>query len=141
MPDLNQPVEVVVLYPGPSFEVAPFPLIRVAKEDVPAYLEALRGRPEVAGDAVGAEAAGIGLLAHLARGDRVEIRGFGAFSVKKRDARVGRNPRTGEHVPVAEKAVPMFKAGKEMRLRLNRTAAPSAPAPGEPVDPVPRFDL
>lgn len=39
MPDLNQPVEVVVLYPGPSFEVAPFPLIRVAKEDVPAYLE------------------------------------------------------------------------------------------------------
>lgn len=56
----------------------------------------------------------------LARGDRVEIRGFGAFSVKRRDARMGRNPRTGEHVPVAEKAVPVFKAGKEMRIRLNQ---------------------
>jgi integration host factor subunit beta len=58
----------------------------------------------------------------LARGDRVEIRGFGAFSVKKRDARIGRNPRTGEHVPVAEKVVPVFKAGKEMRQRLNLAA-------------------
>lgn len=56
----------------------------------------------------------------LARGDRVEIRGFGAFSIKKRDARMGRNPRTGEHVPVSEKVVPVFKAGKEMRLRLNK---------------------
>ncbi|PSC04077.1 integration host factor subunit beta [Alsobacter soli] len=66
----------------------------------------------------------------LARGDRVEIRGFGAFSVKKRDARVGRNPRTGEHVPVSEKVVPVFKAGKEMRLRLNRepVEAPRAEA-------------
>ncbi len=58
----------------------------------------------------------------LARGDRVELRGFGAFSVKKRDARVGRNPRTGETVSVSEKAVPVFKTGKEMRNRLN--AAP-----------------
>ena len=58
----------------------------------------------------------------LARGDRVEIRGFGAFSVKKRDARVGRNPRTGEHVPVSEKVVHVFKAGKEMRVRLNMEA-------------------
>ncbi|MFM8701967.1 MAG: integration host factor subunit beta [Hyphomicrobiales bacterium] len=58
----------------------------------------------------------------LARGDRVEIRGFGAFSVKKRDARVGRNPRTGAHVPVSEKVVPVFKAGKEMRVRLNMEA-------------------
>ena len=56
----------------------------------------------------------------LARGDRVEIRGFGAFSVKKRDARVGRNPRTGAHVPVDEKVVPVFRAGKEMRERINR---------------------
>jgi integration host factor subunit beta len=55
----------------------------------------------------------------LARGDRVELRGFGAFSVKKRDARVGRNPRTGETVEVCEKVIPVFKAGKEMRLRLN----------------------
>ena len=55
----------------------------------------------------------------LARGDRVELRGFGAFSVKRRDARVGRNPRTGQHVSVDEKSVPFFKAGKEMRERLN----------------------
>ena len=56
----------------------------------------------------------------LSRGDRVELRGFGAFSVKHRDARVGRNPRTGAHVPVNEKAVPFFKTGKEMRERLNQ---------------------
>ena len=55
----------------------------------------------------------------LARGDRVELRGFGAFSVKRRDARVGRNPRTGEAVDVPEKAVPFFKAGKELRERMN----------------------
>ena len=55
----------------------------------------------------------------LARGDRVELRGFGAFSVRKRDARTGRNPRTGQHVNVAEKSVPFFKTGKEMRDRLN----------------------
>ena len=56
----------------------------------------------------------------LARGDRVELRGFGAFSVKKRDARTGRNPRTGETVSVSEKFIPVFKTGKEMRLRLNK---------------------
>ena len=55
----------------------------------------------------------------LARGDRVELRGFGAFSVKNRPARTGRNPRTGAHVEVAEKAVPFFKTGKDMRERLN----------------------
>lgn len=55
----------------------------------------------------------------LARGDRVELRGFGAFSVKKREPRIGRNPRTGEAVPVAAKMVPYFKTGKEMRDRLN----------------------
>jgi integration host factor subunit beta len=59
------------------------------------------------------------ITAALARGDRVELRGFGAFSVKHRDARVGRNPRTGAQVPVAEKSVPFFKTGKEMRERLN----------------------
>ena len=57
----------------------------------------------------------------LSRGDRVEIRGFGAFSTKQRDARVGRNPRTGGHVPVEEKMVPVFRAGKEMRERINRS--------------------
>jgi len=55
----------------------------------------------------------------LTRGDRVELRGFGAFSVKKRDARVGRNPRTGDQVDVGEKFVPFFKTGKELRERLN----------------------
>ena len=60
-----------------------------------------------------------GIADALARGDRVELRGFGAFSVKRRDARLGRNPRTGDHVEVVEKAVPFFKTGKEMRERLN----------------------
>ncbi|MEA2933501.1 MAG: integration host factor subunit beta [Variibacter sp.] len=60
------------------------------------------------------------VTAALARGDRVELRGFGAFSVKSRPARTGRNPRTGEHVSVEEKFVPFFKTGKEMRERLNR---------------------
>ena len=55
----------------------------------------------------------------LARGDRVELRGFGAFSVKRREARQGRNPRTGEQVAVTEKAVPFFKTGKQLRDRLN----------------------
>ena len=55
----------------------------------------------------------------MARGDRVELRGFGAFSVKKRDARQGRNPRTGESVSVDEKHVPFFKTGKLLRERLN----------------------
>lgn len=57
----------------------------------------------------------------LSRGDRVELRGFGAFSVKQRPARVGRNPRTGEPVEVAAKHVPFFKTGKELRERLNKT--------------------
>ena len=55
----------------------------------------------------------------LARGNRVELRGFGAFSVKQRDARQGRNPRTGEAVSVSEKCVPFFKTGKQLRDRLN----------------------
>jgi integration host factor subunit beta len=55
----------------------------------------------------------------LARGDRVELRGFGAFSVKKRDARTGRNPRTGESVSISEKVVPVFKTGNEIHQRLN----------------------
>src|SRR5437764_10207335 len=60
----------------------------------------------------------------LARGDRVELRGFGAFSVKRRDARVGRNPRTGDSVQVAEKHIPFFKTGKQLRDRLNQTGRP-----------------
>jgi integration host factor subunit beta len=56
----------------------------------------------------------------LARGERVELRGFGAFTVKRRNARSGRNPRTGETVEVAQKSVPFFKAGKELRERINK---------------------
>ncbi|AOZ70017.1 integration host factor subunit beta [Rhodobacter xanthinilyticus] len=62
------------------------------------------------------------IIEAMARGDRVELRGFGAFSVKKRDARTGRNPRTGTAVDVAEKAVPFFKTGKLLRDRLNGEA-------------------
>lgn len=58
----------------------------------------------------------------LARGDRVELRGFGAFSVKKRNSRVGRNPRTGEAVDVDQKYIPFFKTGKLLRDRLNGKA-------------------
>jgi integration host factor subunit beta len=56
----------------------------------------------------------------LTRGNRVELRDFGAFSVKFRPARAGRNPRTGAHVAIDGKSVPFFKAGKEMRKRLNQ---------------------
>lgn len=59
----------------------------------------------------------------LGRGDRVELRGFGAFSAKQRDARLGRNPRTGVKVEVSQKLAPQFRAGKEMRIRLNSDVA------------------
>src|SRR5262249_42263128 len=55
----------------------------------------------------------------MARGDRVELRGFGVFSIKIRQARTGRNPRTGSTVPVRQRALSFFKAGKEMHRRLN----------------------
>ena len=55
----------------------------------------------------------------LSQGDRVELRGFGAFSVKHREPRVGRNPRTGEAVKVGAKRVPYFKTGKQLREKLN----------------------
>ena len=57
----------------------------------------------------------------LSRGDRVELRGFGAFSVKYRKSRIGRNPRTGEAVQVGEKKIPFFKTGKKLRALLNAT--------------------
>jgi len=59
------------------------------------------------------------IIEAMANGNRVELRGFGAFSVKKRNARVGRNPRTGDSVSVEEKHVPFFKTGKLLRDRLN----------------------
>jgi integration host factor subunit beta len=60
------------------------------------------------------------IAAALARGDRVELRGFGAFSVKRRGARIARNPRTGDTVQVAEKHIPFFKSGKQLHNRLNQ---------------------
>ena len=62
------------------------------------------------------------IMAAMRRGDRVELRGFGAFSVKHRSVRNGRNPRTGAPVVVGQKNVPYFKTGKQMRERLNRTS-------------------
>lgn len=56
----------------------------------------------------------------MGRGDRVELRGFGTFSVKQRAARIGRNPRSGESVAVAKKNAPFFKTGKDLRERMNR---------------------
>ena len=59
------------------------------------------------------------IIGQLAHGGRVELRGFGAFTTRSRDARTGRNPRTGEAVPIKAKKVPFFKPGKEIRERLN----------------------
>jgi integration host factor subunit beta len=58
------------------------------------------------------------ITAALSRGDRVELRGFGAFAVKKRDTRIGRNPRTGDQVAISEKHYPFFKTGKRLHDRL-----------------------
>jgi integration host factor subunit beta len=60
-----------------------------------------------------------GMVSALENDGRVELRGFGAFSVRSRPARAGRNPRTGAHVSVPAKHVPYFKSGKELRERLN----------------------
>ena len=56
----------------------------------------------------------------LARGDRVEIRGFGSFNTKETEARVARNPKSGQKIPVQEKIKPVFRAGKELKLRINQ---------------------
>ncbi|MEM6414913.1 MAG: integration host factor subunit beta [Pseudomonadota bacterium] len=70
----------------------------------------------------------------LVQGDRVELRGFGAFSVKHRPARIGRNPRSGDAVQIEEKYSPFFKAGKEIRDRLNSSRTESRDFSGVPVD-------
>jgi integration host factor subunit beta len=64
------------------------------------------------------------IVAALSRGDRVELRGFGTFSVRRRGARVGRNPRTGDSVAVGEKHVPFFKTSSHIHDRLNHLAQP-----------------
>ena len=75
------------------------------------------------------------IAAAMARGDRVELRGFGVFFVKLRESRTGRNPRTGALVPVESKAVPFFRSGKEMRALLNSGTNPEA---GRDTGPRPR---
>ena len=77
-------------------------------------------------DYVGVDHSGVFVVsdATVARGDRVELRGFGAFSVKERPARTGRNPRTGAPVSVDAKRVPFFKTGKELREQLNKSGEP-----------------
>lgn len=67
------------------------------------------------------------LVEALRRGERIEIRGFGSFVVKQREARDGRNPRTGRRVEVAAKRVPFFKVGKELRLRVDNDETGAAP--------------
>jgi integration host factor subunit beta len=68
----------------------------------------------------------------MAKGNRVELRGFGAFTVKHRAPRQGRNPRTGTSVSVSEKFVPFFKTGKELRQRINKTAVIPGKKPKSP---------
>jgi len=63
----------------------------------------------------------------LAKGDRIEIRGFGSFGLNYRPPRTGRNPKTGERVQVPRKYVPHFKAGKELRERVDFAGANGAP--------------
>ncbi|MCZ8235534.1 MAG: integration host factor subunit beta [Inhella sp.] len=64
----------------------------------------------------------------LARGQRIEIRGFGSFSVSRRPPRMGRNPRTGEQVPIPEKRVPHFKPGKALREAVEHLDLPAKKA-------------
>ncbi len=59
----------------------------------------------------------------LAQGQRIEIRGFGSFSLHQRKARMGRNPKTGEQVPLPAKRVPHFKPGKALREKVNESRA------------------
>ncbi len=72
------------------------------------------------------------MIATLAAGERIEIRGFGAFRLNHHGARTGRNPRTGQAVAVAARAAPRFKAGKELRERVDARQRPVALAPSRP---------
>jgi integration host factor beta subunit len=66
------------------------------------------------------------ILSTLAEGDRLEVRNFGVFEIKKRDARIGRNPRTGASVPISEKRVPVFKPGKALKELVEQGSGPLA---------------
>lgn len=81
------------------------------------------------------------LIDSLVREGRVELRNFGVFQIKRREARMARNPRTGEQVPVLAKSVVIFKPGKEMEARVRdldrRPAAPETPSAPPPSDAPP----
>jgi integration host factor subunit beta len=81
------------------------------------------------------------ITAALLRGDRVELRGFGVFSVKKRDARTGRDPRTGDSVAVSEKHFPFFKTGKPLRNRLAKLDPASIPQSRPERPPLPEAPM
>ena len=75
----------------------------------------------------------------LHRGEKIELRGFGSFRLRRREPRKGRNPKTGDRVEVPSKRVPYFKPGKELKELINRDREPtptvSTPAPAPPTDP------
>ena len=78
------------------------------------------------------------IVKSLRTGDKIEIRGFGSFRTRQRDARVGRNPKTGARVDVPPKKIPYFKPSKELKDLVNSTAAgPSTPAVGTAAPPAP----
>ena len=119
----EQPQRVLVGTPSPALTVDHNPAVShvpgMTKTELVRRLAAanphlLRSEAEAIVDTIFGE-----IAASLERGDRIELRGFGAFTVKRRDARVGRNPRTGDSVQVAEKHIPLFRAGKLLRDRLN----------------------
>src|SRR5439155_25596583 len=72
------------------------------------------------------------IVKSLRTGDKIEIRGFGSFRTRQRDARVGRNPKTGERVDVPPKKIPYFKPSKELKDLVNNAATQSSPAPAVP---------
>lgn len=76
------------------------------------------------------------IVKSLRTGDKIEIRGFGSFRTRQRDARVGRNPKTGARVDVPPKKIPYFKPSKELKDLVNSTPA-AAPAAGAPAPPAP----
>ena len=72
------------------------------------------------------------IVKSLRTGDKIEIRGFGSFRTRQRDARVGRNPKTGARVEVPAKKIPYFKPSKDLKDLVNSATAPSSPAPAAP---------
>ena len=77
------------------------------------------------------------VIGALQSGDKIEIRGFGSFRTRQRNARIGRNPKTGEKVDVPAKRVPFFKPSKELRDSVNPPGAPQEPTASTPITPQP----